>query len=207
MFVHIRAPHLTSEACKTVAAAIVGSRLDYCNSLLAGTSVSNLARFAACPEHTCSGRCPETSLLPHYTPVLADLHWLPIRPSQNKFQDCYHCFQGIAFPAAILSRCPCPTVCAHAITAIFLFLVNMHSLTKNRNGKVQVVLVRCLGHVGYHLIFHPFPLVLLSGSKRLKHHLFSSAFPGISTPSTNITLCDVITSTNVNHARCTLPPS
>ena len=37
---------LTTEACKTIAAAIVGFRLDYCNSLLAGTSVSNLARLA-----------------------------------------------------------------------------------------------------------------------------------------------------------------
>ena len=41
---HIRSS-LTTEACKMIAAAIVGSRLDYCNSLLAGTSVSNLARL------------------------------------------------------------------------------------------------------------------------------------------------------------------
>ena len=36
---------LTTEASKTIAAAIVGSRLDYCNSLLAGTSISNLTRL------------------------------------------------------------------------------------------------------------------------------------------------------------------
>ena len=41
---HIRAS-LTTEASKAIAAAIVGSRLDFCNSLLAGTSVSNLARL------------------------------------------------------------------------------------------------------------------------------------------------------------------
>ena len=41
---HIRSS-LTAEAAKTVATAIVGSRLDYCNSLLAGTSVSNLSRL------------------------------------------------------------------------------------------------------------------------------------------------------------------
>ena len=41
---HIRSS-LTTEAAKTIASAIVGSRLDYCNSLLAGTSVSNLARL------------------------------------------------------------------------------------------------------------------------------------------------------------------
>ena len=41
---HIR-DSLTTEASKTIAAAIVGSRLDFCNSLLAGTSVSNLTRL------------------------------------------------------------------------------------------------------------------------------------------------------------------
>ena len=41
---HIRTS-LTTEASKTIAAAIVGSRLDFCNSLLAGTSVSNLTRL------------------------------------------------------------------------------------------------------------------------------------------------------------------
>ena len=45
---HIRALRhigysITTKACKTEAAAIVG-RLDFCNSLLAGASVSNLAR-------------------------------------------------------------------------------------------------------------------------------------------------------------------
>ena len=41
---HIRA-FLTTEASKTIATAIVDSRLDFCNSLLAGTSVANLARL------------------------------------------------------------------------------------------------------------------------------------------------------------------
>ena len=41
---HIRSS-LTAETAMTVATAIVGSRLDYCNSLLAGTSVSNLSRL------------------------------------------------------------------------------------------------------------------------------------------------------------------
>ena len=43
---HIRAS-LTNEASKTIAAAIAGSRLDYRNSLLAGTSVSNLTRASS----------------------------------------------------------------------------------------------------------------------------------------------------------------
>ena len=47
-YFHIRAlrhiqSSLATKACKTIAAAIVGSRLGYCNSFIAGTSVSNLA--------------------------------------------------------------------------------------------------------------------------------------------------------------------
>ena len=39
-------PSLTIEAAKTIGyIVVVGSRLDYCNSLLAGTSVSNLTRL------------------------------------------------------------------------------------------------------------------------------------------------------------------
>jgi len=41
---HIR-PLLTLEAAKAVAVSIVGSRLDYCNSLLYGTTEWNLDRL------------------------------------------------------------------------------------------------------------------------------------------------------------------
>ena len=61
--------------------------------------------------------------------------------------------------------------------------------------------------IGYHDIFHSFISALPAFRKRLKHHLFSTAFLGISSPSTDITVCDIITSTNVKHTRCTLPPS
>ena len=42
--------------------------------------------------------------------------------------------------------------------------------------------------------------------KRLKHHLFTSAFPGNPSPSTGITLCDVSSSTNATQVRHTPPP-
>ena len=82
-FFHIRAlrhsrASLTTEASKTIAVAIVGSRLDYCNSLLAGTSVSNLTRF----QHVQNALARVVTQKPwfcHITPVLSDLHWLPVR--------------------------------------------------------------------------------------------------------------------------------
>ena len=42
--------------------------------------------------------------------------------------------------------------------------------------------------------------------KRLKHHLFLSAFPGNPSPSTGITFCDVSPSTDMTQVRHTPPP-
>ena len=74
---HIRAS-LTTEASKTIAAAIVGSRLDFCNSLLAGTSVSNLTRLQHV-QNTLARVVAQKPRFCHITPVLSDLHWLPVR--------------------------------------------------------------------------------------------------------------------------------
>ena len=54
------------------------TRLDYCNSLLAGTSVSNLARLQLV-QNTLARVFAQKPRFCHITPVLADLHWLPIR--------------------------------------------------------------------------------------------------------------------------------
>ena len=81
-YFHIHASHhirsyLTTEAAKTRASAIVGSQLDYCNSLLDGTSVSNLARFQLV-QITLARIVAQKSCFDHITPVLSELHWLPI---------------------------------------------------------------------------------------------------------------------------------
>ena len=78
---HIRSS-LTTEAAKTVAVAIIGSRLDYCNSLLAGTSASNLARLQLV-QNTLARDVAQKSRYCHITPVLAGLHWLPVRHRIN----------------------------------------------------------------------------------------------------------------------------
>jgi hypothetical protein len=73
---HIR-PVLDQRVANVIACSIVTTRLDYCNSLLYGTSTANikklqrvqnsLARVVAC-----------TKRRDHITPVLRDLHWLPV---------------------------------------------------------------------------------------------------------------------------------
>ena len=74
---HIRAS-LTTETSETITAAIVGSRLDFCNSLLAGTSVSNLTRLQLI-QNTLARVVAQKPRFCHITLVLSDLHWLPVR--------------------------------------------------------------------------------------------------------------------------------
>ena len=73
---------LTVEAAKTVPTAIVGSRLDYCNSLLAGTSVSNLSRLQLV-QNTLARVVAQKSRFDHITPVVSELRWLPVRHRIN----------------------------------------------------------------------------------------------------------------------------
>ena len=79
---HIRAlkyirPSLTVEVANTIACSLVLTRLDYCNSLLHGTSQMNLHRLQVVQNRAArvvlgAGRLSSAS------PLLVSLHWLPI---------------------------------------------------------------------------------------------------------------------------------
>jgi hypothetical protein len=66
-----------SDVARTVACSIVGSRLDYCNSLLAGTSKSNLVKLQRI-QNTLARVTLLKGKFDHITPALKELHWLPI---------------------------------------------------------------------------------------------------------------------------------
>ena len=69
---------LTIDATRTLVGAFVTSRLDYCNSLLAGVAGSVLKRLQSV-QNTAARLITRTRKYDHVTPVLRDLHWLPIR--------------------------------------------------------------------------------------------------------------------------------
>ena len=73
---HIR-PLLTSDSAVVVACGIVGSRLDYCNSLLYGTSVDNLSRLQRV-QNTLARVVTKSGWRAHSLPILERLHWLPV---------------------------------------------------------------------------------------------------------------------------------
>ena len=56
---------------------MVSSRLDNCNSVLSGTSLANLNKLQRV-QNTAARIVMSTSKYEHITPVLADLHWLPV---------------------------------------------------------------------------------------------------------------------------------
>ena len=73
---HIRRCVSVDDA-KTVATAMVSSRLDYCNSILYGTSSSNLNKLQRV-QNALARTVLMTRKRDHITPVLANLHWLPV---------------------------------------------------------------------------------------------------------------------------------
>ena len=73
---HIR-PLLNREVANTVACSIVSSRLDYCNSLLYGTTEKNIAKLQRV-QNALARVVTQSVRRDHIRPVLQDLHWLPV---------------------------------------------------------------------------------------------------------------------------------
>jgi len=102
---------LTSEAMLTLIQAFVSSRLDYCNTVLAGVSSQLLQKMqviqnAAARFVTGARRCD------HMTPVLRELHWLPVR-QRIRFKTAvmvYKCIHDLA-PLYLASHCEPTSSC------------------------------------------------------------------------------------------------
>ena len=200
---HIR-PSLTTEACKTIAAAIVGSRLDYCNSLLAGTSVSNLARLQLV-QNTLARVVTEKSRFCHITPVLSELHWLPVRHRIN-FKIATITFKVLQFqqPSYLAALIPryVPTRSLRSSSSLSLCIPTRKTemaKSKSFSSVASSVWNKLPGHLSSISSLPAF-------RKKLKHHLFRSAFPGNPSPSTGITFCDVSPSTDATQVGHTPPP-
>ena len=81
-FVHIRdlkrlRGYLTHEAALLAANVLVGSRLDYCNSLFRSLSALDLRRLK-CVQNSLARIVANTTKYSHITSVRKSLHWLPI---------------------------------------------------------------------------------------------------------------------------------
>ena len=81
-YFHIRAMRhvqscLPPQLLQTVACSIVTAKLDYCNSLLYGTSNANITKLQQV-QNSLARLVTRTRKYDHISPVLAKLHWLPV---------------------------------------------------------------------------------------------------------------------------------
>jgi hypothetical protein len=88
---------LTVEATKKLVCALVLSRLDYANSTLAGCSKQSIAKLQKV-QNSAARLILRTRKREHVTPLLRELHWLPIqaRIDYKLSMICHAFFQGSA---------------------------------------------------------------------------------------------------------------
>ena len=91
--------YLSVEATKTLVSSLVLSGLGYCNALLAGSPQVLLDKIQRVIK--CSARLIyKASKSAHFTPLLIDLHWLPIssRIQYKIALTCFHIISGSTAP-------------------------------------------------------------------------------------------------------------
>lgn len=74
---HIR-QYLTMDATKSLVNTLVTSRLDYCNALLSGVPKTILNKLQDV-QNTAARVVTRTSRYCHISPILKELHWLPVQ--------------------------------------------------------------------------------------------------------------------------------
>ena len=86
-----------TDAARSVVQALITSRLDYCNSLLANLTNTQMKRLKSI-QHKAARLVTRTPLREHITPVLKQLHWLPVecRITYKLMVLVYKCVNGTA---------------------------------------------------------------------------------------------------------------
>ena len=170
---HIR-QCLNDETARTVASSMVGARLDYCNSLLYGTTTANINKLQRI-QNTLARVVTGTRRYDHITPVLADLHWLKIA-------------DRITFKIALLTF---KTITTNR-PAYLVELIPFHAPVRElRSGSRKRLKVKNVNTVfGSRAFSHAAPSIwnnlpidltdtsvsLLTFKRKLKHYLFEQSF-------------------------------
>ena len=137
--------------------------------------------------------------------LIYELHWLPVRHRIN-FKIATITFKVLQFqqPSYLAALIPryVPTRSLRSSSSLSLCVPNRKTgmaKSKSFSSVGSSVWNKLPGHLSSISTLPAF-------RKRLKHHLFLSAFPGNPSPSTGITFCDVSPSTDATQVRHTPLP-
>ena len=88
-------PYLTQSATAQLVSSAITSRLDYCNSILAGLPLKQISRLQR-GQNNAAKLVLRKSKYDHVTPLLQELHWLPMkfRPQYKIATFVYRFFDG-----------------------------------------------------------------------------------------------------------------
>ena len=193
-YFHIRAlghihTSLTIEASKTIAAAIVGSRLDFCNSLLAGTSVSNLTRLQRVQNTLARVVAQKPRFCHRISFKIATVTFRVLQSQQ---------------PSYLSSRIP-RYVPARALrsSSSFSICVPPRKTTMATSKSFSSVAPSIWNSLPNHMSSIP---TLPVFRKALKHHLFLLAYPNSSAKSGKIKPAQCITLRDTAPTTATAPP-
>ena len=84
---------LNKDATRSLVRSMVTSRLDYCNVLLCAATISTTKKLQLV-QNTAARIVTRTKLSEHITPVLRDLHWLPIK-RRIEYKVIMHTFRAL----------------------------------------------------------------------------------------------------------------
>ena len=114
---------LTSTATATLVSAFVLSRIDYCNSLLFGSTHDVTSHFQRIQNYAARVilRLPMSSSI---TIHLKSLHWLPVKVRSKIACLCYHCHSSTA-PSYVTGMLHCTLAPAHTPC---LFSIDLHTV-------------------------------------------------------------------------------
>jgi len=184
-FYHIHAPrhirgsldHLT---IRTIAVALVSTRLDYANSILYGIHAKHISR-SQCTQNTLACVVTGKQYTDSSPSILKELHWLPI-DACIKFKIAMLIFKALnignpPYLASLLHwHAPCRTLRSAS--------ANLLSVTRCNCHLVLVVSIQLLLSSGICVLANVHSCVTLSTFRRhIKSHLFSPSSPLPSDPS------------------------
>jgi len=166
--------HLNLEQAKTLATALIMSRLDYCNSLLQGLPATDIQKLQRV-QNTLARVVMRRPRMTHSAPLRRALHWLPIS-FRIQFKISFLTFQVLSLKQ--------PTYLSNLLS----LAIPSRSLRTNKGRLLSVPRVKTkTGSRAFSscapVLWNELPLSVRSAEsasvfrKRLKTHLFGLAFP------------------------------